>query len=249
MAPFVNKMRRIFLMVWWLWVGSIAKLPAQAFYTDSASVPEEQQYLQSVVMQEPTFSEKEWASEKSKIEFRKGGSETETPLPKSTGYNFHGLLEALKYIFYAALLCALAYVLWRLLMLADTPNKADVASRDLDFAPIPETQPDLMAINTDLLIQEAMENADYPNVVKMLYIKTLQQLVKARQLEWRHDKTNRQILFQVRNSPFITGLNQIFLRYEQVCFGRMAIDREGLTQFTVYQAEVQALIDKTTITG
>lgn len=205
--------------------GTVYAVPA--FVNDSLSKAEEQHYMESTVTKN-YFSTERWKDAKEGITYEK---EREEKTPEPIAPNLPFTLDGIKYFIFGAvivLLIALLTFLAMQLKLKRTPKKKTAVET---FSTHPEKEEDLLSMDLEPQIQEAIQKQQFTIAVRLLYLLTLQRLVRAQLLHWSKDQTNRHMLHLLHNKPFTPLLQTVFSTYESTWFGKKTIDATGFQGF------------------
>lgn len=134
------------------------------------------------------------------------------------------------------LLAAIAGVVIYLLMKADVldflfPKRAQ--SGQLGYANLTE---DIHTIDFDAAVDEAVSQRDYRLAVRLLYGQTLKQLTDSDQIQYKPDKTNRQYVYELANSPLQADFESLTRQFEVVWYGDFPV---GEDQFAAVRQQFQ----------
>nr|WP_293834857.1 DUF4129 domain-containing protein [uncultured Arsenicibacter sp.] len=115
---------------------------------------------------------------------------------------------------------------------------AKAAEQPLDYENITEN---IHEINFDVAIEEAVTQRNFRLAIRLVYLQTLKQLADKRLIDWKPDKTNRQYLYELMNTPFQQDFDRLTTRFEYVWYGDFPVDELSYRQFA---SERQAMIDR-----
>ncbi|NRB50932.1 MAG: DUF4129 domain-containing protein [Saprospiraceae bacterium] len=73
-------------------------------------------------------------------------------------------------------------------------------------------------------IQEAIQNGNFALAIRLYYLEALKSLSLQQQIKWKKDKTNRDYLLEMSNSPFYHSFQEITRLFERVWYGNRTID-------------------------
>ena len=130
---------------------------------------------------------------------------------------------------YVILLAIAVAVIW-LLIKADVlafmfPKKAQDAP--LDYENLGEN---IHEINFETAIEEAVTQRNFRLAVRLLYLQTLKRLTDANLIAWKPDKTNRQYVYEMANSPFHADFEYLTTQFEFVWYGDFPVDEARFQQ-------------------
>ena len=120
-------------------------------------------------------------------------------------------------------------VIW-LLIKADVlafmfPKKA--LDAPLDYENLVE---DIHEINFESAIDEAVAQRNFRLAVRLLYLQTLKRLTDAGLIAWKPDKTNRQYVYEVANTPLHPDFDRLTTQFEFVWYGDFPVDETRFQQ-------------------
>lgn len=146
--------------------------------------------------------------------------------------------KAYQNVWQYVILAAIAGLVIYLLMKAEVlgflfPKKAQ--SNGLDYENLAEN---IHEINFDVAIDEAVTQRNFRLAVRLLYLQTLKHLTDAGRIEYKPDKTNRQYVYELANSPLQTDFEHLTRQFEFVWYGDFPIDE---TQFQYVSQQFQAV--------
>lgn len=132
--------------------------------------------------------------------------------------------EAYQNVGQYVMLVAIAGVVIYLLMKAEVlgflfPKRAQ--SGRLDYETLAEN---IHAIDFDTAVGEAVSQRNYRLAVRLLYLQTLKRLTDAERIQYKPDKTNRQYVHELANSPLQTDFETLTRQFEFVWYGDFPVD-------------------------
>lgn len=199
------------------------------FVNDSLSKEEERRYMESNVSKN-YFSKDRWKAAKEGIRYQKDKEEKQQA-EKTTNPDLPFSLEGIKYFIFGVVIILLIAFLTFLAMQLNLKKAPKKALEIETFSDNPEKEEDLLSLDLDPQIQEAIQKQNFNIAVRLLYLLALQRLVKAQLLRWSKDQTNRHMLYLLHNKPFSPLLQTIFSTYESTWFGQKTIDTAGFQGF------------------
>ncbi|GAB3640432.1 hypothetical protein GCM10027423_10680 [Spirosoma arcticum] len=122
------------------------------------------------------------------------------------------------------MLAAIAGLVIYLLMKAEVlgflfPQRAQ--SSQLDYENLAEN---IHAIDFDTAVVEAVNQRNYRLAVRLLYLQTLKRLTDADRIQYKPDKTNRQYVYELANSPLQSDFEKLTRQFEFAWYGDFPID-------------------------
>ena len=193
------------------------------------------------------FSSEEWEKAKNGIKYEEdkkeqkkesAGSLMNLPL-----FNF----EILKYFFifliFAALVVFIVWINSRLNTSMPKVIKPLIISEADNL-----TKDELMLLDLENSIAQAISNKDFYLATRLLYLRVLQHMVGKGIIEWRKDQTNRTILGQLQDQAQQLLLKRIFRQYENVWYGQKRIVEDDfnnfLSQCNQFSADIKPLVQR-----
>ena len=82
------------------------------------------------------------------------------------------------------------------------------------------------AIDFDLAIDEAVSQRNYRLAVRMLYLQTLKRLADADRIQYTPEKTNRQYVYELVNSPLHITFDALTRQFDYVWYGDSPVDQD-----------------------
>ena len=86
---------------------------------------------------------------------------------------------------------------------------------------------ELSKTNYDEMLQAALSDSRYRDAVRILYLKSLQQLNENELISWKPDKTNHDYLRELGSHPSRSFFNKLTTYYEYVEYGDFKIEKPG----------------------
>ena len=129
----------------------------------------------------------------------------------------------LKYLFYAALLALLVFVIIKAIGI-DTTNLFRRRSKQIDI-PYTESLEDINAIHFDEELAQALAKNNYRLAVRLLYLSSLKQLSDMQLIHWQIDKTNSAYVNELADPSRRQAFSLITRQFEYVWYGNFNIDK------------------------
>ncbi len=145
---------------------------------------------------------------------------------KAAGEIITGFIKAMPYI----LLVVLIYLVFRYFLGIDLiriRKRKNVLMPKVDLS---EDERIIQEENLDELITKALKNKDYRLAVRYNYLKVLKKLMEDDLIKWRADKTNRDYLKELKNSPLADAFKHLTFLYDYIWYGKFPATEEELNQ-------------------
>ncbi|MEM9990127.1 MAG: DUF4129 domain-containing protein, partial [Bacteroidota bacterium] len=81
----------------------------------------------------------------------------------------------------------------------------------------------LEAHNPRILLQEAIDTENYRLAVRLYYLEIIRELSLKKQIEWKHDKTNRIYLHEMRGHLLEQPFREITQLFEKIWYGNRRV--------------------------
>lgn len=153
----------------------------------------------------------------------------ENPLARFWAWLWRKMVEflsskAYQNVWQYVMLAAIAGVVIYLLMKAEVlsflfPKRAQ--SSDLAYENVAEN---IHATDFDVAVDDAVGQRNYRLAVRLLYLQTLKRLTDAERIQYKPDKTNRQYVYELANSPLQTDFELLTRQFESVWYGDFPVD-------------------------
>ena len=133
--------------------------------------------------------------------------------------------RAFEWFIYALAALGIVFALLRLLKMETTGVfQARSARPSLALETLDE---DLLQMDFDRLIDEAVAAQQFRRAVRLLYLRTLQRLAEAGLIEWQRDKTNHAYIGELRRPALRPALAHLTGLFEFVWYGDFPLDADG----------------------
>ena len=148
--------------------------------------------------------------------------------------------EAYQNVWQYVILAGIAGVVIYLLMKAEVleflfPKKAQ--SHELDYENLAEN---IHEIDFNAAVEESVTQRNFRLAVRLLYLQTLKHLTDAGKIDYKPDKTNRQYVYELANSPLQADFEGLTRQFEFVWYGDFPVDESRFaalqTQFRQFNA-------------
>lgn len=132
--------------------------------------------------------------------------------------------KAYQNVWQYVVLILIAGVVIYLLMKAEVlgflfPKRAQ--SGQLDYENLAE---DIHAIDFNTAVDEAVSQRNYRLAVRLLYLQTLKRLTDADRIRYKPEKTNRQYVYELGNSPLQADFEGLTRQFEFIWYGDFPVD-------------------------
>ena len=84
---------------------------------------------------------------------------------------------------------------------------------------------DIHEMDFTQLIEGALKEQNYPLAIRLHYLHTLKLLTNKRLIKWRQDKTNREYIFELRNSKYMNPFQHVTRWYEYAWYGQFYVEK------------------------
>ncbi len=112
------------------------------------------------------------------------------------------------------------------------PKRAQ--SSPLDYESLAEN---IHGIDFDTAVNEAVAQRNYRLAVRLLYLQTLKHLADADRIQYKPDKTNRQYVYELANSPLQIDFELLTRQFELAWYGDFPVDE---TRFGAIRGQFQS---------
>ena len=90
---------------------------------------------------------------------------------------------------------------------------------------------DINEINFDVRISQAVTSEQYPEAIRLHYLKCLKHLSDQDLINWQIDKTNHEYEVELRDERIRKPFGRITYLYENICYGDFPISRTEYDKF------------------
>ncbi len=126
-----------------------------------------------------------------------------------------------QYVFLAAIAGIIIYLLLKADVLGSLFAKRAQQGEELDYETITEN---IHEIDFNGAIGQAVEQQNYRLAVRLLYLQTLKRLTDAELIQYKPDKTNRQYVYELANSPRQADFEHLTRQFEFIWYGDFPVD-------------------------
>lgn len=131
-----------------------------------------------------------------------------------------------QYVILAAVAGLVIYLLTKAEVLGFLfPKKAQ--SGGLDYENMAEN---IHEIDFDAAVEEAVTKRNFRLAVRLLYLQTLKRLTDAGRINYKPDKTNRQYVYELANSPLQADFETLTRQFEFIWYGDFPVDESRFGQ-------------------
>jgi len=140
--------------------------------------------------------------------------------------------EIVKWVMIGLFIFGIIFVIWkskfRGLLRGDAKKLSGAAFTDL-----PE---DIESVDTDNLINEALNNGNYRLAIRWCFLKITATLKRQKQITWQPSKTNIDYQYELKNSNLRESFSKLSYVFEYVWYGEMATNENT---FSKYKSEIE----------
>jgi hypothetical protein len=152
------------------------------------------------------------------------------PAPRPPSYSF----DFLRQVLWVMALLAFLFVVYSLFFGHTAIFRRNRKNVDLLFNSVAETEKDNLAIYK----ANAVKQGNYRMAVRYAYLELLELLDTKKIIDNRGDKTNYQLVMEVKRQPWANDFAAITLKYEYVWYGKYTINAQ---QYEFWETELEAL--------
>lgn len=179
------------------------------------------------------LSLKEWEDKKKEIEYSKKPRVEEVKKENQEEKSFEippietapGWIKSptVKWIAATVFILLLVLTLYYILRNVQFSKEQKISSDIISFA-IDNAEKDLEKAELDQLLEQCIAQKEFRSAVRILYLKTIQNLHLSGKIQWKKEKTNRNFLNEMRNDKAYPMFRQLTWSYETVWYGDHAIE-------------------------
>ena len=159
----------------------------------------------------------------------------ENPIARFFAWLYQKFLEFLssdaynnfwQYVILAGIAALVIYLLAKAEVLGFLfPKKAQTGA--LDYENLTEN---IHEIDFDAAVEEAVGQRNFRLAVRLLYLRTLKHLADAGRIDYKPDKTNRQYVYELAQSPLQRDFEYLTRQFEVVWYGNFSISEAQFSQ-------------------
>lgn len=105
-----------------------------------------------------------------------------------------------------------------------------------------ESGENIHGINFDEMIAKQLDDKNYRFALRLTYLKLLKVLDSKGFIKWRNDKTNRELIGQIKHKDLSTSLTILTEEFENVWYGGFDIDEKGYKHCTSAYSEISEIV-------
>lgn len=94
-----------------------------------------------------------------------------------------------------------------------------------------EASENIHELNFDEMISKSLDDKNFRYAIRLTYLKLLKLLDSRGFINWRNDKTNREMINQIRHKQLNASLASITLEFENIWYGGLDIDEAGYKKY------------------
>lgn len=186
--------------------------------------------------------QREEAERQKRLEGERGGGES--PGGPGPGFSIDsGLGSAiLKFLAILFLAVVLAILLRALLGLEAAPrNKKIRGPAGSGPISLDDIEDSIHESDLEAYIRQAVAAGEYALAIRLYYLAILKELSLRKAIRWKKDKTNRQYLFELRQSPLAGPFAEATRFFEQAWYGGRAV---GEGEYRLMEPRFRELVEK-----
>ncbi len=100
-------------------------------------------------------------------------------------------------------------------------------STDLDYDTFTE---DINEMDFDTLLQESIDKKLYRRAVRILFLKSLKELIDKNLIQWEENKTNQDYIYEIKSRTVREGFEHVSDVFEYVWYGEVELNSNVFTQ-------------------
>lgn len=94
-----------------------------------------------------------------------------------------------------------------------------------------ESEENIHELNFDELIAQTLRNQNYRLALRLTYLKLLKDLDSANIIKWRGDKTNHELIIQIKQQQISTPAKELTRKFENIWYGGIEINEDGYASY------------------
>ncbi len=180
------------------------------------------------------------AKEKGKEEAG-GGGQYERPERESNSFRVDSELAAgiLEFISILILAIVLALILRGVLGLENNPRNKKIKPKEAEgLISLEKIEENIHETDLEAFIRRALQQEAYPMALRLYYLAILKELSLRKAIRWKKDKTNRQYVQEMRQSPLSGAFEEVTHIFERAWYGGRPLGKE---QFRFLEPKFRAL--------
>ena len=133
----------------------------------------------------------------------------------------------LKFIAILALAIVLALILRGVLGLESNPRNKKIAQEEADgMINLEKIEENIHDSDLEAFIRQALQKEEYALALRLYYLSILKELSLRKAIRWKREKTNRQYVLEMRQSPFSEAFEEATRIFEQAWYGGRRVGRK-----------------------
>ena len=134
----------------------------------------------------------------------------------------------LKFMAIVILAIVLALILRGVLGLESNPRNKKLGSEESKSAiSLEKIEENIHESDLDAFIRQALAQEEYALAIRLYYLSVLKELSLRKAIRWKRDKTNRQYIQEMRQSPLSGAFEEVTGIFEQAWYGGRQVNRRG----------------------
>lgn len=145
-----------------------------------------------------------------------------------------------KILFVLFIIAAIALIAYFLIgeNLRRPKNKIITPTEDLELA-LENLDETFHESDLDRFIRQALEAKNYGLAIRLYYLAVIKELSEKHMIKWKRDKTNRDYIRELRQTPLAGPFKEMTRIFERVWYGNSQLD---LTTFNILKPQFEKLI-------
>ncbi|MCB0551815.1 MAG: DUF4129 domain-containing protein [Phaeodactylibacter sp.] len=191
------------------------------------------------------FEKEEWEKAKEGLDFSESAVQKKGPAPvEEPGGGDEGEYETiprerdavqvnprlaagiLKFLAILILAIILALILRGVLGLESNPRNKKIEHEDQErVINLEKIEENLHRADLESFILQALKQEEYALALRLYYLSILKELSQRKAIHWKREKTNRQYVWEMRQSPLSGAFEEVTRIFEQAWYGGRQMDK------------------------
>ena len=136
------------------------------------------------------------------------------------------LLGFLKILAILVIVGVVALILYNLLGISIAPKNKQIQKNSLGPVTLENIEDRLEDTDLKDFIQKALTEGNYKLAIRLYYLSVLQSLSLGKNIKWSKDKTNKDYLRELKDSPFKAAFRNVTSIFERAWYGDRSISKD-----------------------